>query len=478
MKLRLALISLFFCLWLPASAQDDFEKWKKDQEKAFESFKDARDREFAKQLDEAWKFLNSSPAEKSYRKPKIEKPPAAPEQKPEAKKITTTGEIAPAVVKTGASLSGTEPVSAPPPGMPQQKMAAFGIEADFPYDPAWKALTLSKRDQASIALFFASLAKSRYEPAISAIQKYYREQLLNDWALGVAIESFAASIFPEADERQLLTWFLLVKSGFDARIGYNEERIVLMVPSPVQIFAAPYFTFSEKRYYVLQFTGKSANPGSIYTYDGNHAQAARAFDFSMLKLPQFPLADAVREVPFKWNDQSFSVKLSYNRNAVEFMKQYPQVDLPQYFSAQVSQEARTSLIRELKPLMEGRTEIESVNFLLRFVQTAFAYKTDEDQFGIEKYLFVDETLFYPYSDCEDRSILFAFLVRELLGNDVVGLKYPGHLATAVAFKSVPAGDSLQLGGRTFTVCDPTYINADAGMTMPDFKNESPVVVRF
>lgn len=42
--------------------------------------------------------------------------------------------------------------------------------------------------------------------------------------------------------------------------------------------------------------------------------------------------------------------------------------------------------------------------------------------------------YYPYSDCEDRSILFARLVKDLLGLDVVLLYYPAHIATAVCFK--------------------------------------------
>jgi hypothetical protein len=90
---------------------------------------------------------------------------------------------------------------------------------------------------------------------------------------------------------------------------------------------------------------------------------------------------------------------------------------------------------------------------------------------------VDETLLYPASDCEDRSILFAALVRELLGLEVVGLLYPGHMATAVKFNAPGAGDVVQVGGVTWTVADPTYLGADAGQAMPQFKTVTPTLIR-
>ncbi len=88
----------------------------------------------------------------------------------------------------------------------------------------------------------------------------------------------------------------------------------------------------------------------------------------------------------------------------------------------------------------------------------------------------EETLYYPASDCEDRSILFAFLVKNLLGMDIIALDYPGHIATAVKFRSNINGDSVQYNGSRYVICDPTYINADAGMAMPEFKTVTPTVI--
>ena len=111
------------------------------------------------------------------------------------------------------------------------------------------------------------------------------------------------------------------------------------------------------------------------------------------------------------------------------------------------------------------------------VQESFEYKTDDEQFGREKYFFTEDILYYPFSDCEDRSIFFSHLVRKLLGLEVVGLNYPNHVATAVKFNTNVTGDALLIDNSKYIICDPTYIGSDVGMAMPQFKNVSPSVIR-
>lgn len=114
--------------------------------------------------------------------------------------------------------------------------------------------------------------------------------------------------------------------------------------------------------------------------------------------------------------------------------------------------------------------------LLNFVQTAFVYEYDDKVWGGDRAFFAEEMLYNPYCDCEDRSVLFSRLVRDLLGLDVILVYYPGHLATAVCFAEDVSGDYIMLSGRRFVVCDPTYIGAGVGRTMPDMNNRSANVI--
>jgi len=59
----------------------------------------------------------------------------------------------------------------------------------------------------------------------------------------------------------------------------------------------------------------------------------------------------------------------------------------------------------------------------------------------------------------------------------VGLDFPGHVATAVHFNEPVRGDSIVFNHKRYVVTDPTYVNAVAGMTMPQYKNRNPGVIR-
>lgn len=54
--------------------------------------------------------------------------------------------------------------------------------------------------------------------------------------------------------------------------------------------------------------------------------------------------------------------------------------------------------------------------------------------------------------------------------------YPGHLATAVCFETNVQGDYFMIAGRRFVICDPTYINAPIGKSMPGLNNNSIEVI--
>ena len=114
--------------------------------------------------------------------------------------------------------------------------------------------------------------------------------------------------------------------------------------------------------------------------------------------------------------------------------------------------------------------------LLNFVQTAFVYEYDNKVWGGDRAFFAEETLYYPYADCEDRAIFLSRLVRDLLRLDVILVFYPGHLAMAVCFTQNVAGDYIMLNGKKYIICDPTYIGAPVGLTMPDMDNATAQVI--
>ena len=59
---------------------------------------------------------------------------------------------------------------------------------------------------------------------------------------------------------------------------------------------------------------------------------------------------------------------------------------------------------------------------------------------------------------------------------IIFIYYPGHLATAVAFDDEGAGDYVMYRNRKYIVCDPTFINAAVGRTMPGMDNQEAQII--
>lgn len=179
---------------------------------------------------------------------------------------------------------------------------------------------------------------------------------------------------------------------------------------------------------------------------------------------------------------SFSVNV--NKNLIDFYNTYPTSTINGDFMTRWAMYANTPMEKEvvdkiypdMRKRISGLTQLEAVNKILNWVQTAFVYEYDDKVWGGDRAFFAEETLYYPYCDCEDRSILFTRLVRDLLGLKCILIYYPGHLASAVCFTGNVNGDYIVLDGQHFIVCDPTYIGASVGMTMPNMDNEKASVI--
>jgi hypothetical protein len=159
------------------------------------------------------------------------------------------------------------------------------------------------------------------------------------------------------------------------------------------------------------------------------------------------------------------LKVNTNQFLIEYLNEFPATNLQVYFNAPVSETALKTLDKALMPLLAGKKPEDQVRTLLTFFRQSFIYKTDRDQFGREKYMFSDESLYYPYTDCEDRAVLFSKLVMRYTGLPVIGLEYPKHVSVAVSFP-VGDGDPVTYKARSYFICDPTILGLQVGSKMP------------
>ena len=178
------------------------------------------------------------------------------------------------------------------------------------------------------------------------------------------------------------------------------------------------------------------------------------------------------------------VRVQVNTNMIDFYNTYPTSEIngnvmtrwAMYANTPLDEHVKSQLYPKLAEKISGLNQLEAVNKLLNWVQTAFVYEYDDKVWGHDRAFFSEETLYYPYCDCEDRAILFTRLVRDLLGLQTILVYYPGHLACAVCFTDKVAGDYILLDGKRFVITDPTYIGAPVGKTMPDMDNTQASVI--
>ena len=127
-------------------------------------------------------------------------------------------------------------------------------------------------------------------------------------------------------------------------------------------------------------------------------------------------------------------------------------------------------MREQLAGMDNDADVEA---LLSFVQHVFEYSTDQNYHGFEKPYFVEESLYYPKNDCEDRAIFYTYFLWNALGREAQLVSFPGHEAATVKLSGPSDGTSYKFDGETFTISDPTYVGASSGMVMPDYRGIIP-----
>lgn len=455
------------------SAQDTFEEYRRRQQAQFQQFKDERDRAFLEMLDRTWKELEAFKAGTTYADPKPVSIPAAPDRPVVPVDIGEDVDIREEFDLPMPEFR-TEPIRLP--SVPRPFIVDFHA-TDVPLRAVPSPALGGAVSQESIRKYWADMSATEFGPIVEDL-KAVREQLgLNDWGYLTLLNETARKAYPtRMNERVLMTWFYLIKSDYDVRIGFDRSRIYLLTPIDNTLYNTTFLTLNGQRFYVVQFDNPQERIGSLFTYEGDYPGVSRRMNLAVTRPVSLAPEPTERTLTFFEGTTPYTVTVPINRNAIRYYEFYPQTDYPVYPTARGSEATLDALNSQLKAIIAGKNPTDAARILLRFVQTAFEYKTDQDQFGREKWMMPEETLYYPYSDCDDRAVLYAYLVRELLGLEVVGLLYPSHLTTAILLPDPPPGDTFVHNGKRYLAADPTYIGADLGMTMPQLKGERPQVI--
>ena len=505
MKNLLLIISLSFFTVLSHGQITDFEKFKQQREKEMNQFeqkvnremdslRSAHDKAFAKMLEGNWKREDVFPSKPASEKPK---PTAPPVFKPDAEqdviqddKQDVTQDAEQDVIQDDKQDVIQDDKQDVPQDAAQEDKAeelafnkAFQFQNESLFGNEWKMILIASKwptlrgnpDPSSITAYWKSCSEKEYDLMLAYFNHQKSEFGLSDWGVYQMVQTVAKNNFSSKNNQNLFLWFTLVQMGYDARIMYGENQIVLTLPFNDMLYSKSYFEFNGHNYFILE----EKSPSSLYTYTSQHESAKNLFSLAIAPGAKFPEKWTDRGFDFKFNRNTEHVNLPYLAYRTTFNATIPQTELDYYFGQPLPASFKERLHKALDAkLASCGSEREQVRYLYALVCQSIPYKTDQDQFRYEKFCLPEEVLAYPFADCEDRTFLLNALITELVGVETIGLNYPGHVAMAVRLKEQKNSDAIiQFNGKDYIYCDPTYIGADVGMMPESFRGQKPVVIR-
>ena len=472
-------------------ANKEFEEFMKQADKEFEDFRTRANEEYANFMEEAWAAFPVMPAEELPMRPKPVRPLEA-EDAP-----VTNAEIYYEEVEgsydwssnwTPSAILSEEanPIPSDRPNPVSPILPVFETDAtvqnlffygsSFPFHvEREKPFKLKNVSEKTVAKQWKKMSTSYYSNIVGECLQHRNERGLCDWAYIGFCQSVAEKYCGEnTNEAVLLQMYILTQSGYQMRLARVGEKLTLLFGSTEKIFRYKYFLLDGLKFYILD---KSLENSSMNIFDRAFPNE-KALSLAVTQ-PHFNLSKTKQRTLTSTKYPDVKITIETNRNLIDFYDDYPiSANWVYYTKASLSEVMKESLYPALRQAIKGKSERDAADIILNLVQTGLAYKTDAEQFGYERPLYPDESLYYPYCDCEDRSILFSCLIRELLGLDVVLLNYPEHITTAVHFNEDVKGDFLTIDGKTYVICEPTFIKGGSvGKSAKKYRDVKPVVIK-
>lgn len=476
--MRRYLLGLLLCSssMMAQDVNTDFQAFRKDMLGNYSGFRKSVLDDYANYLNGIWEEFQVFRGIKKNKEPK-------PVNIPKAEDIPT--QPTPQNLPKPEDIPVTKPIEDKPfnrpthplaPSVPTITLVFYGMKLNVASANPCQLTSLEHQD---IAKIWKSYQKdATIKNVILSLNQQVKDYHLNDWFAYELVSTYVTQILSgaSASAKALLEHYILVNMGYDIRLASTNTRLWLLIPTYQQVYERSYLMLEGRKYYVFgEDSKKIQETSSLYTCElPKEADKGRSLNLILGKQGFGILS--TQQHHYLLSDGNIQIQGSVNTETMEALRHYPQMDVVYYAKSVVNPIFRQELLAQMKPQIASLPQHEAANKLLHFVQYAFDYATDQEQFGYEKPYFLEENFYYPKNDCEDRAILYAFLVHELLGLDVHLVQFPGHECTAVHFTdSSITGDYYTYQGEKYLICDPTYIGAPIGLCMPNFKSNKPKV---
>lgn len=460
------------CAFVAAGAvaqnhKEEYEKFRQEALGKYTSFREEANRRYAEFIKEGGKwFEGSAPLPKPQELNPLP-PRKFPGEREEKPKVTEPEVVKPEPVTPQPVPK--EPIrEVPDPGAEYFEVDFYGISPKVRL-PESARMSIPEATPELVSDGWNKLSGQEMDNAVRDCLETRIRYDMCDWAYINFLSKLSIKFCGEGNAATLLMAYLYSQSGYSMRLAFDGTRLVLLFGSSHNIFDKSNFSLNGISYYPW---GPNVQRLNIIDYEFDGEKPLSLLIPKEQKLGGKMSPDRVitsRKYPF------VTPAVGVPSSLIDFYGTYPTSAIDgnmmsrwaMYGNTPLSQKTRDMLYPKLRQAINGKSQEAAANVLLDWVQTGLVYEYDDKVWGHDRVFFAEESLFYPYADCEDRAVLFSHLVRDLLGLDVALVYYPNHLATAVRFTDNVAGDAMQVGQTRYVVCDPTYIGAPVGMQMPN-----------
>ena len=376
------------------------------------------------------------------------------------------------LVAGGMKKTPAKPVSMPDVVFPYygQSLSAASL----------KPVKLKSVYQSDVSTAWSEYQKRDVKPALASLQTLSDQMGLNDWFVFRLVREYVDGLLCDAtpNERVLLEHFLLVKLGYDVRLARTESQLLMLVPFEQEVYERFFIRLEGKEYYLF-FDELESDPEEISVIqpcDPFKKDVGKGRILNLLFDDKTLTVSSGESKLCDYDDGVIHVSCSVDPGIIRMLRDYPLLNVQCYAASVVLPQLHDAILEQLTPQLADMGQCDAADALLHFVQYVFGYEEDGEQYGGEKVNFVEECFYYDKNDCEDRSILYAFLVQSLLGLDVQFVHYPGHECTAVHFTDCdPYGNGYFYGKDYYLICDPSFVGGTIGRCMPQYRGVQPTV---
>lgn len=363
----------------------------------------------------------------------------------------------------------------------------FGKQVSLDVDVKTR-FTMFSVSEMQVSRAWKRLITTSFSTIIERCENIRTELQLNDWGVYLFISQLTDKIFDDkqVNEKKVFMAFILTHAGYNVKLGRSgkgtgrEARLHLLLPFAMdvnewktEIDGKKYYTWS----HVKDKKMNNIYQTNILSYRKNLKLAKADIDLAIKQPPAFS-SDITRKTIKSASQYLQEVRVAWQNALTDYYDTYPNTVLSVYLNTPLSPDTKQILQKSFQPALDKMSKSGFAGELLFWLYHALDYKLDEEEIA----LFSEQTLKSRYNDCEDRAILFARIMKEIVGLDVVLIVFEGgkgkisHVATGVNFREETEGISIIHNGKQYTICDPSDKRCIIGSTLDEYRNSEHKII--